>query len=210
MFDKKDVGLDTLTKEIYNYLLYHILFRIPIVGPILRRIYEQAQKTAMMAAKHGERFAANAVGRLDRETGQFLEAEKAHDKKEAADIVSYIGMRSSETRGIQIRDEFGMIRKDIDPDILLNWAATRIQAIYRGRKARQQAKNQISRVNNPREPETSKAVDLGISTVDRVELSPAPRPSTSLSPSKAKLQTSLAALYCMRIFFLSFVGGNHE
>lgn len=136
--------MDTLSKEIYDYVLNHILFRIPIIGPIIKRVYDRAQKAAMMAASHGERFMSDAVGKLDKELGQFLEAEKAHDRKEAAGIVSYLGMRSAESKGLDIRDEFGKIRKNIDPDILLNWAATRIQAIYRGRKARKEVARRLA------------------------------------------------------------------
>ena len=48
----KDMDLDTLGKEIYEHILYNILFQIPVIGPrLLKPMYIKFLSSAEQAAQ---------------------------------------------------------------------------------------------------------------------------------------------------------------
>ena len=67
--DVEDMGFVTLGTEIWNYLLYHALFRVPIVGRYLQRAYTHTKGAVTdLHRKHAQAMVRLGIlGALDKD-----------------------------------------------------------------------------------------------------------------------------------------------
>ena len=57
-----DMEMATLVSEVRDYLLFDIIFKIPIVGPIVQRVYLTAEATAKATAEAGLNLTTKVSG----------------------------------------------------------------------------------------------------------------------------------------------------